>query len=260
MDKGASAMKRAMTAALGSVAIALALSGYANAGTMSEYDQCAIRFKVSDGWTPEKLTACYVGHHELALFGTITAGQREFIVKLIQTDEGIETVYINSVGGDSYTAWAIGRVIRWHRIDTHAVNVCSSACMSIFINGIRRSATNGTQFGLHRPSDQFDKGMSKARAASWFATTSEFWRLAKADQELLKRGYDMPNHLMLYFGTKKARQANVINHRRKTADSQRTAPVREAGEPGRRKADRKIARRTGVNGMIPLTEWFKSWP
>ena len=238
-------------------AATLATSGYADAGTKDDYVECALRFKWSDGWKPQRLVACYLGPHSLALYGEIDESARDEIVRILTTSKKIKTVFINSVGGDTFTAWTIGRTIRWRRINTHAHNICTSACMSIFIQGRLRSATNGIEFGLHRPSDYRGKGMSKVRAASWYSTTSAFWRYAKADMKLLERGFNTPNHQMLNFTNRKARKANVINHLRRGNTEERTETVPHR-KTTRRKQKAPSRARTGLNGHIPLLSWFNT--
>ncbi|MBL6785619.1 MAG: hypothetical protein ISQ32_04880 [Rickettsiales bacterium] len=68
---------------------------------------------------------------------------------LLENDD-IKTIQLNSYGGDLFAANAMGDLIVDFELNTHAVGICESACINIFIAGEKRTLERGSKLGFHR--------------------------------------------------------------------------------------------------------------
>lgn len=112
---------------------------------------------------PQKDQSAY----KMAVFsGEITAGDSQRLAKYIASNiDWIESINLNSAGGDLDEAIKMGEIIRMARIDTMVQpgKICASACFFIWINGADRvmfhtpppnkitGVINPSKIGLHRP-------------------------------------------------------------------------------------------------------------
>jgi hypothetical protein len=77
-------------------------------------------------------------------------GDEEVFARFLSSPDAapVKIIYLNSRGGNTAAAIAIGRMIREHGLDT-AYHVghgrCVSACTTIFLGGVRRYYINGDQ-------------------------------------------------------------------------------------------------------------------
>lgn len=62
---------------------------------------------------------------------------------------GIETLILESYGGNVFEARGVAKVISDQGLSTHVNGICYSACTLAFVSGARRTASTAAKFGFH---------------------------------------------------------------------------------------------------------------
>ncbi len=84
------------------------------------------------------------------LQGEITLGVTKKFALLLQNQPDLQTVVLESGGGNIYEARGLAKQIGAAGIDTRVEKTCSSACTLAFIGGLRRTVTNAARLGFHQ--------------------------------------------------------------------------------------------------------------
>lgn len=88
--------------------------------------------------------------HALVLRGAISETDLGRVLAAYDgAEEKPSAIYLNSPGGDFYSAIEIGNWVRSMGIDTYAGLLCDSACAYLWLGGARRYANN--LIGIHAP-------------------------------------------------------------------------------------------------------------
>ena len=143
----------------------------------------------------------------------------------------ITSVHLNSYGGSTEAGIELGRLLSDFKIETIVTEECSSACISVFLAGEKRTLKNGGLLGFHRPEwtvDGLKKYYSKNSEsegwnspfafASWVqqdtlfvaAELLESYIRAGIDFDFAKRSLQVPFDQMWYPSREKLIQAGVI--------------------------------------------------
>jgi len=86
----------------------------------------------------------------LQLSGEIPLGITKSVAALLATNPQIDTLSLSSGGGNIYEARGLAKLVRDARIDTLAVDDCSSACTIAFIGGVSRQLAPSARLGFHQ--------------------------------------------------------------------------------------------------------------
>jgi len=91
------------------------------------------------------------------------------------------TVYLNSVGGDVESAYAIYEILRLsgRKVITYAIHEVFSCAVTIYLAGDERYATEYSNFMIHEPYHEFDQDESGLNM-----TTSSYKRNLKELEEV----------------------------------------------------------------------------
>ena len=132
----------------------------------------------------------------------IVSRDRDFFEKALKENPDIETVYLTSWGGDVETSYEIADLIIDYELDTHVVDICYSACSTLFLGGEKRTMERGSKLGFHRgwwnPDNMEEYYNSEKDAENW-ETVFDFasWVYEDAQEEiydefqfLLERGVE----------------------------------------------------------------------
>ena len=84
------------------------------------------------------------------LFGEIGAGMLLELTDRVISNQPIHTVWIDSVGGSTFYASKIAKIIAKNGYNTRVEAECSSACWDVFAAGERREVDIYAYFGCHR--------------------------------------------------------------------------------------------------------------
>lgn len=153
--------------------------------TITKFLLLLIFFATGAGAGDLKTSPFYTANGEISgkdyvFFGEIKSGDADrFAAFIIANKESIDTINLNSLGGNVQEALTMGELIRAARLDTMVQpgSTCASACFFMWINGANRGAILGqgvkniktgqyvsSQIGLHRPymkiMDNDDKSLS----------------------------------------------------------------------------------------------------
>ena len=87
---------------------------------------------------------------ELVFTGSIELGATKTFTQLLKQNPALQTIILNSIGGNIYEARGISKKIREYGLGTRVVSLCTSACTTIFIGGITRELTSKARLGFHQ--------------------------------------------------------------------------------------------------------------
>lgn len=74
----------------------------------------------------------------------------DYFDKVLKENPNIKVVYLTSWGGDVEAANEIASLIIDYELNTHTVDICFSACPTIFLGGEKRTLQRGSKIGFHR--------------------------------------------------------------------------------------------------------------
>ncbi len=84
------------------------------------------------------------------LQGEITLGVTKKFELLLNNAPNLQTVVLESGGGNIYEARGLAKRISEAGINTHVQTECSSACTLAFIGGVQRTMENAARLGFHQ--------------------------------------------------------------------------------------------------------------
>ncbi len=87
---------------------------------------------------------------QLQINGFLDQGITRDVKKLLSQDNDINTVVLNSKGGNIYEARGLAKLIEDNNFSTHVEAYCYSACTTAFIAGENRTADKQAKFGFHQ--------------------------------------------------------------------------------------------------------------
>lgn len=103
-------------------------------------DERATRYRIE---TP-------IGSSLTLIAGTLELGIADAFRSHLENHPGIQTIALDSDGGNLYQARALARTIRENGLDTQVTGRCSSACTVAFIGGRQRLISKAGQLGFHQ--------------------------------------------------------------------------------------------------------------
>lgn len=86
---------------------------------------------------------------ELEVFGGITFGLTDKVAKQAETLPALRTIHLTSTGGRVTEAEQLRAYIRDRGYDTYVPTECSSACVTVFLGGVRRFVNPDAKVGFH---------------------------------------------------------------------------------------------------------------
>ncbi len=86
----------------------------------------------------------------IELSGDIMLGATKSVAAIFAANPQVNTLSLNSGGGNIYEARGLAKLVRNARLNTLAVNACSSACTIAFIGGASRQLAPGARLGFHQ--------------------------------------------------------------------------------------------------------------
>jgi hypothetical protein len=87
---------------------------------------------------------------KLHIDGTLELGITKAVNQLLAENKQINSVLLNSDGGNIYEGRGLAKLISNHQLNTRVMERCASACTLAFIGGIQRTAVEGAKFGFHQ--------------------------------------------------------------------------------------------------------------
>lgn len=108
------------------------------------------RTHIKQAFAPITLQLNKNDHTQLSFSGEITPSSPRQLNDYLLTASQINTLVLDSTGGDIYAARAIAITVKQLALNTHVDNQCFSACNIVYSSGTRRTASAGAIFGFHR--------------------------------------------------------------------------------------------------------------
>lgn len=115
----------------------------------------------------------------------------EFFEKALKENPDIKVVYLTSWGGDVETSYEIADLIIDYELDTHVVEICYSACPTIFLGGEKRTLARLSKLGFHRgwwDAEGMKEYYESEKEDSGWETVFDFasWVYEEAQEEIYK--------------------------------------------------------------------------
>ena len=126
----------------------------------------------------------------LLVFGELEFGTTQSVRAALDAHPEISTIRLESPGGRAAEGLALGRLILDRNKDTLVTGECSSACVSAFAGGARRSIGRHARLGLHSVGG---RGVSAATLAAVNRRSDTFIANRGVDAHLLEEGSAVSN-------------------------------------------------------------------
>src|SRR5882672_5468015 len=125
------------------------------------------------------------GNARLLVSGDLEFGTTRAVRAALDANADISTIHLESRGGRAAEGLALGRLLLDRNKDTLVTGECSSACVTAFAGGARRSISADAKLGLHGVSG---KGVSAANLAAANQRSDEFIGNRGVDVRVLEKG------------------------------------------------------------------------
>ncbi len=130
------------------------------------------------------------GTPRLRVSGDLEFGTTLAVRAALDANRAIDTVHFESRGGRAAEGLALGRLLLDRNKNTLVLDECSSACVTAFAGGARRSITSATKLGLHSAGGQ---GVSAADLAAANRKSDTFIANRGVDARVLEEGASVAN-------------------------------------------------------------------
>ncbi|MDE9450147.1 hypothetical protein J3R80_06655 [Aliiroseovarius sp. Z3] len=142
--------------------------------------------------------------------GALTHGVTKRMASILDDNNGISVVHLNSSGGNIFEARGLAKLIVSAKLDTHVDESCSSACTIVFIAGATRTADPDARLGFHGYAlmdaaklPQFDIKAEQERDRAFFVQQG-------VTDSFAARIYDSPNRSIWFPDHDELSRANVL--------------------------------------------------
>lgn len=88
--------------------------------------------------------------NQLKISGHFEIGITNAVKEFLDENPSIESVILNSLGGQIYEGRGLSKVFTNLRLDTYVYDECSSACATAFIGGVKRNLGTSGKLGFHQ--------------------------------------------------------------------------------------------------------------
>jgi hypothetical protein len=121
----------------------------------------------------------------LSVQGPLEYGTTRAVREALDAHPGIRRVELDSIGGRVAEGLALGRLLLDRNLDTLVTGECSSACVTAFAGGARRTIGPAARIGLHSAGGS---GISAAHIDEANRRSDEFIAARGVDRRVLERG------------------------------------------------------------------------
>ncbi len=128
--------------------------------------------------------------NRLTLQGGLEFGSTRAVRDVLDANQSVRTVRLESRGGRVAEGLALGTLLRERGIDTFVTGECSSACVTAFAGGARRTIGPHARIGLHSAGGA---GFSGEIIASANRRSDDFIAAGGVDTQVLEKGAAVAN-------------------------------------------------------------------
>jgi hypothetical protein len=129
--------------------------------------------------------AATAGPGRLVVTGDLEFGTTRAVREALDANPAVRTVQLDSRGGRAAEGLALGRLLLARNLDTLVTGECSSACVTAFAGGARRSIGASAKLGLHSVGG---RGVSAANLAAANLRSDTFITNRGVDVKVLEKG------------------------------------------------------------------------
>lgn len=143
----------------------------------------------------------------IRLSGGLGLGVSDRLERLLNQNENIQGIVLDSPGGWVYEGRALFRAIRGAGLDTFTFDECSSSCTLAFVAGNRRYASIDARIGLHRylaVTQSFDIDREQNETAKLFLSQG-------VSPQLVDVMFETPSNRLWYPPLEKLTEAGMID-------------------------------------------------
>jgi hypothetical protein len=147
------------------------------------------------------------GGTELEYSGGITFGATDEVRRMLDADQAIRVIHLNSNGGREAEARNLRDLVRDRKLITYTSSICASACTYAFLGGVQRYMAPDARLGFHR--GDFPGFTPEQLAVE--NETAKRWLVANGVPAwFAERAYSTPSDSMWWPTLDELKQAGVV--------------------------------------------------
>ena len=150
---------------------------------------------------------------EILVEGYFSYGLDNDIKKILEQNDDIWNISLNSHGGRVAVAGEVAKLIETYKISTYTPEKCESACVVAFIAGAHRILGEGAQIGLHSYSFP---GLTKKEERSLMVSDMHYYKNKGLSDAFLEKAFNTAADDMWYPTTAELIKNNVITYQVKS--------------------------------------------
>jgi len=129
----------------------------------------------------------------LNIIGLFDQGITREVKKMLSNNSDIDTIMLNSEGGNIYEARGLAKLITENEFATHVNEKCYSACTTAYIAGVNRTAARNAKFGFHQYKLESKKLFHTSLSTKDEQSKDlEFFLNRNVDSDFLKKAFSTP--------------------------------------------------------------------
>jgi len=148
---------------------------------------------------------------QLVFRGVVAQGAADGIAELLDDSDTVDTLVLNSPGGNVYEARDMAREVQDRGLNTHVTNECSSSCLLVFMAGQSRSMGPGANLGFHRYGLDFIQVLPQANPLREMRNDQQFYLERGVDLDFLDEVFDLNRQAIWYPRREELDAAGILN-------------------------------------------------
>ncbi|SHG43699.1 hypothetical protein SAMN04488044_0776 [Cognatishimia maritima] len=135
---------------------------------------------------------------ELMFNGVVAQGAIDDFVENLTRSDRLETIVLNSPGGNIYEARLMAKEVKRLGLNTHVTNECSASCLLIFMAGTERTLGPGGQLGVHRYGMDFTQVLPHVSPLREMRTDQQYYLDRGVTLDFLDKVFDLSRDAIWY--------------------------------------------------------------
>ena len=139
-----------------------------------------------------------IKNQTLEINGLLDQGITRELKKLLTSNE-INSIELNSIGGNIFEARGLAKVIQDNKYSTQVKQVCYSACTTVFIAGAMRTISKKAKLGFHQYKLDTNKLLyNNVNTKQEQNKDLEYFLQQNIDESFLQKAFSTPNNKMWF--------------------------------------------------------------
>ncbi|CUI78141.1 hypothetical protein [Cognatishimia activa] len=147
---------------------------------------------------------------ELVFKGVVAQGADFLISEEFSNSDRLQTLILNSPGGNVREARRMAETVMANGISTHVANECSASCLLVFMAGQQRTLGPGAQLGFHRYGLDFVQVLPHVNPLREMRTDQQYYLERGLDLDFLDKVFDLDRSSIWYPSRNELVDAGVL--------------------------------------------------